>query len=435
MAEEIAPHRETRSRRRQDGLGRRRRVLLLVIAGSVVLTVAGVVAASFIKSPAQAAADTRPPVASVLTAAAQKKVLSETVITRGKVAASQQVDVSGRGAGEKDAGRAVVTRVAVKEGASLRMGQLLLEVSGRPVFVLKGELPAYRDLKPGSTGDDVKQLQQALADLGYPSGSDGAGTFGSGTERAVTLFYQAHQFTPATEQGAPAATPKAGTAQPDAGSAETGGTTADPQSAPVSQVVVPMAEIAYVRAEPAQVDQVSAQVGDEADGDLLSIAAGAMMVDGSVGPDVKGLVKPGQQVSIASEVTGARATGTIESVADKPTKPEKGAEQASGDSYAIRIKPSGRLPADLAGEDVRLTITAASSQEAVLSVPTSAVSAGEDGRTTVTVRRGQHERRVEVETGMTADGYVQITPREPGAVSTGDRVVVGEDATRTAGDE
>ncbi|MYZ10897.1 peptidoglycan-binding protein [Streptomyces sp. SID2999] len=402
-----------------------------VITGSVALTGASVAATAFIKSPAQAAADTRPPAASVLTTAVQKRVLSETVVTRGKVVASQEVGVSGAGAGEKDARRAVVTKVEVKEGAALHMGQLLLEVSGRPMFVLKGDIPAYRDLKPGSTGEDVLQLQRALAELGYPSGADHAGTFGSGTAHAVSLFYRAHNVTPVMEQSAPRTAPGAGSPQLGTETAETASDT----RIPASHVTVPLSEITYVRAEPAFVDQVAAHVGDEADGDLMSLSAGTLIVNGFISPDLKGLVKPGQDVSLASEVTGVHATGSVEWVADKPAKPQKDSEQPGGEAYAIRIKPSGKLSPDLAGEDVRLTITAASSQQAVLAVPSSAISAGEDGQTTVTVRRGQQDRRVVVETGMTADGYVQVTPRTRTALTVGDRVVVGVDAPQTPGDE
>lgn len=43
-----------------------------------------------------------------------------------------------------------------------------------------------RLLKRGSTGDDVKELQKALIDLGYSCGSYGAdGDFGRATENAV----------------------------------------------------------------------------------------------------------------------------------------------------------------------------------------------------------------------------------------------------------
>ena len=46
---------------------------------------------------------------------------------------------------------------------------------------------AARTLKKGSTGEDVKKLQQALIDLGYLSDT-ADGTFGTKTQDAVTLF-------------------------------------------------------------------------------------------------------------------------------------------------------------------------------------------------------------------------------------------------------
>ncbi|MFG2813777.1 peptidoglycan-binding protein [Streptomyces sp. NPDC048410] len=392
--------------------------------------------AGFIKSPAQAAADTRPPAASVLTAAVERKVLAETVITRGTVASSQQVDVGGAGLGEKDAGRSVVTRVSVKSGESLRMGQLLLEVSGRPVFVLQGALPAYRDLKAGCVGEDVAQFQNALAALGYSSGDDRTGMFGGGTAHAATLFYRAHDIEPVTEEVSPVRAGGEGTAA--AGSPTRASTASDQAGAAsarvTSQVIVPMSEIAYVRASPAYVGQVSAHVGEEAKSDLLSISAGTLIVNGSVGPDVRGLVKPGQKAIIASEATGARAEATVVSIAAQPTKPDEDTDQAGAETYAVRVQPSGRMPADWVGEDVRITITAASSKEVVLAVPTSAVAAGADGRTTVTVRRGQTERRVAVDTGMTADGYVQVIP-EGADLEAGERVVVGVDGWERAKDK
>ncbi|PVC94031.1 peptidoglycan-binding protein [Streptomyces sp. CS014] len=421
----------TGARRQRSGLQRRRRALILVLLGSVVLTGAGVITASVIKSPAQAAADTRPPPATVLTAAVEKKILSETVITRGKVATSQQISVSGEGAGGKDAGRSVVTKVFVKAGKPLRSGQALLEVSGRPIFVLKGDIPAYRDLGPGSTGEDVSQLRQALRELGYASDVDPAGTFGPGTERAVTLFYQARGYEPGTERRAPDAGP--GNASADGQS--TGDAPEEP-SEPASRVVVPVAEIAYVRAEPAFVESVSAQVGDQGSGELATVSAGDLIVNGSVDADVRKLMKPGQKVSIVSEVTGDKATGTVESVADRPTKQGKNAEstpQAGGDTYRVKVKPSRPLPTSLAGEDVRITVTAASSGKAVMAVPTSAISTGENGQATVMVRQGARERRVVVDTGMTADGYVEVTARDAKDLAVGDRVIVGVDASGAAG--
>src|SRR5262249_23291972 len=85
---------------------------------------------------------------------------------------------------------AIVSAVRVHAGDEVRPGQVLLEVSGRPLVVLPGAVPAYRDLKPGDSGADVKQLQTALAGLGHFSGPAN-GQFGQSTKDAITRFYEA----------------------------------------------------------------------------------------------------------------------------------------------------------------------------------------------------------------------------------------------------
>lgn len=52
-------------------------------------------------------------------------------------------------------------------GQVLRQGQALYRVDGRPVILLYGSTPAYRDLAVGVTGPDAAQLNRALAALGY----------------------------------------------------------------------------------------------------------------------------------------------------------------------------------------------------------------------------------------------------------------------------
>ncbi|MFJ4685932.1 peptidoglycan-binding protein [Streptomyces sp. NPDC088789] len=174
----------------------RRRWVAAVAAGSTLLAVAGFAAAQVIKSPAQAAADTEPPPADVLTAPVERRVLKETVVVRGTVAAGQSVTVTPVAGGEEGAAEPVVTKLPVDAGDTVRAGQLLLEVSGRPVFVLKGELPVYRDLKPGAKGDDVTQMQKALRGLGHGTGDDRSGVFGSGTKAALRSLYAGLGYDP-----------------------------------------------------------------------------------------------------------------------------------------------------------------------------------------------------------------------------------------------
>ena len=52
-------------------------------------------------------------------------------------------------------------------GQVVRQGQQLYGVSGGPVLLLYGPVPAYRDLSEGMTGADVAELNRDLVKLGY----------------------------------------------------------------------------------------------------------------------------------------------------------------------------------------------------------------------------------------------------------------------------
>jgi hypothetical protein len=54
-------------------------------------------------------------------------------------------------------------------GQVVRQGQVIYQVSGAPVVLLYGNIPAWRDLSEGVTGPDVTELNAALVKLGYAS--------------------------------------------------------------------------------------------------------------------------------------------------------------------------------------------------------------------------------------------------------------------------
>ncbi|MFI6465523.1 peptidoglycan-binding protein [Streptomyces sp. NPDC050538] len=178
------------------GPARHRRWLVATVALSVLLIGAGVAAAQLIRSPAQAAAETAPPEPDVLTAPVEHRVLKDTIVLRGTVRAGQTVEVAPQSAGGDGAGAPVVTRVPVKAGQRVRDGQVVLEVSGRPVFVLPGAIPVYRDLRPGAEGRDVAQLQSALRGLGHDTGGDAKDAFGEGTKAALARHYASIGYDP-----------------------------------------------------------------------------------------------------------------------------------------------------------------------------------------------------------------------------------------------
>src|SRR5262249_6806680 len=98
-----------------------------------------------------------------------------------------------------------ITKLSVAVGNTIRNGRQLAAIDGEPLFVLRGKVPAWRDLTPGETGPDVRELQRALAALGYYGNSDPPGDFGSATEYAVSLYYQHLGYAAPSTGGVPAA--------------------------------------------------------------------------------------------------------------------------------------------------------------------------------------------------------------------------------------
>lgn len=175
---------------------RRRRALL---AGTFVLVVLsavlGWVAGQFIRSPAEVAAAAAPPEPSLITVPVERRTLTSDVVVRGTVRLGDPRVVTLAGTpGGPEAAAAVVTRPP-EQGAELREGTLALEVSGRPVLVLVGPIPTYRDLAPGDVGDDVAQLEQALDRLGHRPGTVDR-VYDTGTEDAVTSWYRSVGYDP-----------------------------------------------------------------------------------------------------------------------------------------------------------------------------------------------------------------------------------------------
>ncbi|MFI7341793.1 hypothetical protein ACIBUY_28100 [Streptomyces sp. NPDC050085] len=390
----------------------------------------------------------------------------------------------------------MVTKLPVTVGQQLKPGQLLLEISGRPVFILRGKLPVYRDLKPGAEGDDVAQLQSALRELHFDVAGDRRGTFGAGTKSALSGFYRSIGYDPlpaqadessavrdaeeavtAAERNAEDAqsaleesnapkspSPTSSPTERETASADTkekspassGGTAGADLRKQVSRAredlkkaqeqldrarteagpMLPANEVVFVSSFPARVEKVNTRVGSKISGSVLTVSAGQLMITSYLQEPEKGLVRPGQHVEILSELTGTAASGKVLSVANSITQDapssdgsETSDQQEEANGYLMLIKPEENLPTQLAGQDVRLTIRAASTRGKSLIVPVSAISAGADGRTSVTLlEEDGKRRRVPVVTGTNGDGYVEIHPSVGARLVNGDRVVTGVQA-------
>ena len=123
-----------------------------------------------VQSPAEAAASAAAPEPSLITVEVELVELATRLIVRGDIVYDEPESLGLSGSLGPTVEAPVVTRV-VEEGGTLDEGQLALEVAGRPVLFLQGEIPMYRDLRPGSSGVDVEQLELALARLGYYGGT------------------------------------------------------------------------------------------------------------------------------------------------------------------------------------------------------------------------------------------------------------------------
>src|SRR5215213_2403681 len=168
---------------------------------SVLYTLLAVVAAaaagawfagSRIESPAEVAARTGPPPPSPILVPIEERVLSANVVTRGTVRFGLPQPVSLAPSPLKGA-PGLITNLPLRN-TQIHEGDVLLTASGRPVFVLQGDVPAYRDLVPGISGQDVRQLKDALRRLGFDPGP--GDTYDVGTSAAVEAWYKAKGWEP-----------------------------------------------------------------------------------------------------------------------------------------------------------------------------------------------------------------------------------------------
>ncbi|WP_367824975.1 peptidoglycan-binding protein [Streptomyces sp. LMG1-1-1.1] len=508
-----------------DGMRVRRRWVVLIAVGAVALTGAGFGASLLIKSPAQAAADSRPPAPSVITAPVEYRTLASSVILRGTVVAGQSVEITPGAVA--DGGSPTVSKLPLKAGDEVRAGRLLVEISGRPVIALQGAVPLYRDLKPGAQGSDVGRLQDALQRLGHSTSPDVRGRFGEGTKTAVTALYEGLGYEPVPVGGAEgpatvaaaealvtaaeralddaedalktaeagsdsdsrsgadsrsgsdgsgrgagkAADPTAGAAGSPAGTVgSTTGTDGDGRDRAVMRKavvraredlatareglvaaraaagpMVPSGEVAFLESFPARVQDLPVRLGARVQGTVMTVAAGPLVVHGYVPDHQKGLIGAGQKAEILSELDGATAQASVRSIATTRTTPRPAGDgqdgqdgqpaggQAEGDGYLMILAPGRPLEAAWTGQNVRLTVLAATTGGKVLVVPVTAVSAGADGSTAVTVLEDDgRQRRVRVKPGTTGDGNVEVVPLDGGALGEGDRVVTGVRADAAA---
>ena len=262
-------------------------------------------------------------------------------------------------------------------GATIAQGQPLYAVDGRPVVLLYGTQPLYRQLCPGVNGPDVKQLEQDLIDLGFASSSnlvvDGRFT---GADQAAVVRMQSALGLPGT------------------------GT-------------IRLGEVVFA-AGPVRVAALHASPGAQTapGASVLDLTGVTHSVTVPLDVSQQQLVNRGDQVSVLMPDGHTNVTGTVADVSRVATAPQsQGGGQGGGQggpsqqaTVAVRITLADQAAAgNLDAAPVYVSITTASRKN-VLAVPVTALLAQPDGSYAVAVRSGGARRLVTVQPGLFGDG-------------------------------
>lgn len=165
-----------------------KRLVLTVVAIAVVGIGAWLLAVRM-ESPQQVAARAEPPAPEPVVVALDRGYLNGPVSMTTRAQNQESVAVT-----PPAALTGVVTSVDRSVGDTLSPGAVPFRVNGRPVFVLEGAFPLYRDIGPGDEGDDVLALQKGLLAAGYAIGRPD-GKYGPRTQAAVRSMYRATGYT------------------------------------------------------------------------------------------------------------------------------------------------------------------------------------------------------------------------------------------------
>lgn len=325
----------------------------------------------------------------------------------------------------------VLTKVP-DQGAAVSEGDVLYELAGRPVFVLAGAIRAYRDLHPGDSGEDVKQLQAALKRLGHYSGQPD-GQHGALTSAAVERLYAANGYRPPQpEQEAVNALQEllqqreeltAGTSETDGDAATEPDPGIDRQIATLDTAIAAAREalgtptyrreLTSIAVLPTVVQTVDHPAGAtvEPGSPLVTVSSGEIVVEVA-------FLDPGFDRFIGRDVELGLGPGI-------PAGGVVSGKRVDDEGAATLTVSSDLLTTDHLGTNIMVTILDRTAEEESLLVPESAVAASGDGQSHVEKKTPDGAReRVDVIMIDTADGTAAVRPRDAGALSADDLVAV-----------
>jgi peptidoglycan hydrolase-like protein with peptidoglycan-binding domain len=334
---------------------RRTRAIVVTAVVLVVAVAAGVAAFGIDFSKGSTASSIRLPPA---TGTVTRMTLTETEKVNGTLGYGDVHPVTARGMG-------TVTWLPAG-GATVQIGQPVFRRDDLPVPLFYGSLPFYRPLRSGISGADVKELEDNLAALGY-TGFTVDSDYTSSTAEAVRKWQSSLDLT------------------------ETG------VFDPTSVVLAPAA---------IRVATVKAAIGDPATGVVLTWTGTTRTVDVALDVGKQDLVK----VGIAATVTlpdNSTVDGKVSSVGTVATTSGSGANTATTIDVTVAIADQQKL-GTLDAAPVSVTLVSQTKAN-VLTVPIGALLALAEGGYGVQVVDGQKTYYVAVQTGLFANGRVEVS--------------------------
>ncbi|WP_148220627.1 peptidoglycan-binding domain-containing protein [Xylanimonas cellulosilytica] len=319
-------------------------------------------------SPEQVAAQAEPPPPTPVVAALREGYLHGTMTMTATAVSSGVHEVVAPKALD-----GVVTFSDFAVAGEVQAGSAVVRVNGRPVIVMAGPFPLYRDLTSGDTGDDVLMLQRALVDAGHLRGTPD-GVFGARTAAAVRALYRTVGFPAPTTAVAPEPAVAASSATADG----------EPLVAPVRPAtMVRAAELVFTGALPAQVGSVVPVGATVEPGTVLaSLTVGATELRADVPPEAIGPLAVGAAATFVGD-GGAAGLAQVESI----TPGQDGQMQ-------VHWSLEGAVAV---GTDYVLTVENPAAQDAPTLLAPIAALVSRGGVDTVTVREDDVFREVAVE--------------------------------------
>ncbi|MET0132891.1 MAG: peptidoglycan-binding domain-containing protein [Kibdelosporangium sp.] len=342
--------------------GRRRTVVRITIAAGVVATVTAIaVGVTGWLRPAPAGPAL--PAAAGATAKVTRMTLAETAVAGGELGYGQAEPIESKAAG-------TVTWLP-EIGAVLARGDVLLRADEKPVVLLYGQLPLYRPLALDTTGPDVLQFETNLRALGY-TGFAVDDKFSDTTVTAVKRWQRKLK-------------------QPETGTVD--------------------ANLVAFAPGAIRVAARSVRIGAAAGAQILTYTANTKVVTVNAPARNTSWAVPGTKVSVV--LPGATPIeGTVSAVGTEATAPPSQGE-SSQDNVANAVVPITIAVADQAAlgalqrspVEVRYITR---QQPDVLTAPVAALLAPIEGGYALEVVEGTGTRIIAVQTGLFADGRVEV---------------------------